>query len=77
VDQAYVVGTPDDRTGEAVHAFVVPAGDRTPDLGALATAVRAELGEECVPKTITVIPEAPLGAGGKPDKLALRARLIG
>lgn len=77
VDQAYVVAAPDDRTGEAVHAFVVPSGGRTPDLGALASSVRAELGEECVPKTITVIPEAPLGAGGKPDKRALRARLAG
>jgi fatty-acyl-CoA synthase len=76
VDQAYVVSAPDSRTGEAVHAFVVPAdGDRAPDLDALAGAVRSELGEESVPKTITVIPEAPLGAGGKPDKLALRARL--
>ncbi|WP_460518980.1 class I adenylate-forming enzyme family protein [Flindersiella endophytica] len=77
VDQAYVVGAPDEWTGEAVHAFVVPAGSRAPDLHALAAAVREELGEESVPKTITVIPEAPLGAGGKPDKLALRARLIG
>jgi hypothetical protein len=26
-----VVGAPDPKTGEAIHAFVVPAGDQAPD----------------------------------------------
>jgi long-subunit acyl-CoA synthetase (AMP-forming) len=30
VTEAYVVAEPDDATGEAVHAFVVPAADRVP-----------------------------------------------
>ncbi|GAA0318358.1 AMP-binding protein [Actinoallomurus spadix] len=75
VDQAYVVGTPDEGTGEAIHAFVVPAGDRAPDLGTLARAVRDRLGAASVPKTITVIPEAPVAASGKFDKRALLSRL--
>jgi fatty-acyl-CoA synthase len=72
IDQAYVVGAPDERTGEAVHAFVVAAAGRSPDLDALSASVRAELGEDSVPATITILTDVPLLAGGKPDKAALR-----
>lgn len=71
VDQAYVVGAPDDRRGEAVHAFVVPRAGRTPDHAALRQAVRAELGELSVPETVTELPEVPVAVSGKPDKAAL------
>lgn len=75
VDEAYVAGAPDERTGEAVHAFVVPAPGRTPDREALAALVRAELGDDNVPKTITTVPGVPVSAAGKPDKRALFAQL--
>ncbi|MFC5835151.1 class I adenylate-forming enzyme family protein [Nonomuraea insulae] len=75
VDEAYVAGAPDERTGEAVHAFVVPAPGRTPDRAALAALVRAELGDDNVPKTITTVPGVPVSAAGKPDKRALLDRL--
>ncbi|MGX1778778.1 class I adenylate-forming enzyme family protein [Nocardia brasiliensis] len=71
IDQAYVVGAPDDRRGEAVHAFVVPRPGRTPDSIALSALVRAELGESSVPQSYTVVPQAPTAASGKPDKKAL------
>lgn len=71
VDQAYVVGEPDERTGEAIHAFVVPRAGRAPDPDALSSLVHAELGPESVPTTITVIADVPLTPGGKPDKNAL------
>jgi fatty-acyl-CoA synthase len=71
VDQAYVVGSPDERTGEAIHAFVVPAGDRTPDRVALAEAIRTTLGAASVPSTITVVTDVPVAASGKVDKRAL------
>jgi fatty-acyl-CoA synthase len=74
VIDAYVTGAPDERTGEAVHAFVVPSGDRALD-GAtsaeLAALVRAQLGEDSVPQTITAVPGVPVAASGKPDKRAL------
>jgi fatty-acyl-CoA synthase len=73
VDQAYVVGAPDERTGEAAHAFVVPAAGRTPTDEALRAAVRAELGEAAEPATITVLDEVPVAPSGKPDKRALLA----
>jgi acyl-CoA synthetase (AMP-forming)/AMP-acid ligase II len=75
IDQAYVVGAPDERTGEAVHAFVVPAPGEHPDEDALRDAVAEALGPACVPKTITYLPEVPVANSGKPDKLALRASL--
>jgi acyl-CoA synthetase (AMP-forming)/AMP-acid ligase II len=75
VDQAYVIGAPDDRRGEAVHAFVVPRAGHSPEPGALRAAVRAELGELSVPETITELPEVPVAPSGKPDKAALLRRL--
>jgi len=71
VDQAYVVGAPDDQRGEAVHAFVVAGAGRALDHAALRAAVRAELGELSVPETITELPEVPVAVSGKPDKAAL------
>ncbi len=76
VDQAYVAGAPDERTGEAAHAFVVPAEGRAPDLTALRARVAAELGEASVPATVTVVREIPVTPGGKPDKKALLASFL-
>lgn len=71
VDQAYVVGAPHERRGEAVHAFVVPRDGTPLDHAGLRAAVRAELGELSVPETITELPEVPVAVSGKPDKAAL------
>lgn len=73
VDQAYVVGAPDERTGEAAHAFVVPVTGRTPAADALRAAVRDELGEGAVPATVTVLDAVPVAPSGKPDRKALLA----
>jgi fatty-acyl-CoA synthase len=74
VAQAYVVGAPDPRTGEAIHAFVVPAGDEAPDRARLLALVRAHLSANSVPRTVTVIANVPVNASGKPDKGALLGR---
>jgi acyl-CoA synthetase (AMP-forming)/AMP-acid ligase II len=71
VAEAYVAGAPDERTGEAIHAFVVATPARTPDPAALAALVRAELGESSVPRTITRVDAVPVAVSGKPDKRAL------
>jgi fatty-acyl-CoA synthase len=71
VAEAYVVGRPDEVTGEAVHAFLVPARGRVLDPGRLRRRVAARLGEAAVPATITAIDEVPLAPSGKPDKGAL------
>ncbi|MBD3135777.1 AMP-binding protein [Microbispora bryophytorum] len=74
VAEAYVTGAPDERTGEAVHAFVVPAPGATLDHAALAELVRAELGADSVPRTITTVSSVPVAPSGKPDKRALVER---
>jgi fatty-acyl-CoA synthase len=72
VDSAYVVGEPDEVTGEAVQAFVVlRASAQVPD-EELRQVVVDRLGPACVPQTFTVIDQIPLTPGGKPDKKVLR-----
>lgn len=75
VAEAYVVGAPDEETGEAVHAFVVPAPGRRPDREVLRELVRTRLGAASRPKTVTVLAEVPVAASGKPDKRLLAARI--
>ncbi|WP_433260607.1 class I adenylate-forming enzyme family protein [Actinosynnema sp. CS-041913] len=71
VAEAYVVAVPDEDTGEAVHAFVVPTAGRAPDLAALRALVTARLGAACAPARVTAIAEPPLAPSGKPDKRLL------
>ncbi|MFY1697186.1 class I adenylate-forming enzyme family protein [Solwaraspora sp. WMMA2101] len=72
VAEAYVVGRPDEQTGEAVHAFVVPTTAERPDPTALAELVADQLGEGSRPRTVTFIDAVPVGPSGKPDKRQLR-----
>ncbi|MFD0318642.1 class I adenylate-forming enzyme family protein [Streptomyces flavalbus] len=74
VREAYVVAVPDDDTGEAVHAHVVPAPGQAPHLAELRALVAAELGEATAPTRLTLLDEVPLTPAGKPDKRALAAR---
>jgi fatty-acyl-CoA synthase len=76
VAQAYVVGVPDGQTGEAVHAFVVPAGRDEPAPAELRALVRAALSANSVPAEIHLIAAVPVNAAGKPDKAALRDRTV-
>ncbi|MBU6534808.1 class I adenylate-forming enzyme family protein [Streptomyces mayonensis] len=71
VAEAHVVAVPDDDTGEAVHAFVVPAAGHVPDLAELRALVTAGLEEACAPTRLTLIEEVPLTPAGKPDKRRL------
>ncbi|KAF4408013.1 class I adenylate-forming enzyme family protein [Streptomyces lycii] len=73
VAEAYVVAVPDDSTGEAVHAFVVPTEGHTPELAELRALAAAELGEACAPTRLTLLDEVPLTPAGKPDKRRLAA----
>ncbi|GGU13309.1 class I adenylate-forming enzyme family protein [Lentzea flava] len=73
VAEAYVVAVPDDDTGEAVHAFVVPRADRVPELEELRALVTGRLGAACAPVRVTAIAEPPVAPSGKPDKRLLTA----
>lgn len=71
VAEAYVVGRPDERTGEAIHAYVVAAAGRTMAPDPLRKLIAERLGEASVPRTINAIDRVPLAPSGKPDKQAL------
>ncbi|ROO52589.1 acyl-CoA synthetase (AMP-forming)/AMP-acid ligase II [Micromonospora sp. Llam0] len=72
VAEAYVVGMPDEQSGEAVHAFVVPTTAERPDPTELGELVADRLGQASRPRTVTFIDVVPVGPSGKPDKRQLR-----
>ncbi|MGW0433379.1 class I adenylate-forming enzyme family protein [Micromonospora sp. NPDC003197] len=74
VAEAYVIGLPDDVTGEAVHAYVVPTPGHCLDAVRLRALVVEALGEAAAPQTIRPIDRVPVGPSGKPDKRALTVR---
>jgi fatty-acyl-CoA synthase len=72
VDRAAVVGVPDERWGELVVAFVVPAGDRDPDLESLAEFCRNGLSPFKVPRLWRVVDDLPMTASAKVQRAELR-----
>jgi long-chain acyl-CoA synthetase len=69
VENAAVVGFPDDILGEAVHAFVVSAdGVKEEDV---ISVCRKKLPSYKVPKKVTFLKELPLNAFGKVQKFRL------
>jgi fatty-acyl-CoA synthase len=72
IDQAYIVGSPDEHTGEAVHAFVIPHPGSTPDRSELTAMITTRLGPSSAPETITFVDDVPVSPSGKPDKRSLR-----
>ncbi|RSM48646.1 acyl-CoA synthetase [Amycolatopsis balhimycina DSM 5908] len=78
VAQVGVIGTPDDKWGEAVTAVVVLREDADDDLerltGEIQAAVRERKGPVHVPKQVIVAESLPMTGLGKPDKKALRAQ---
>jgi fatty-acyl-CoA synthase len=82
VEQVCVVGTPDDKWGEAVTAVIVLRPNAGRDDGALniltseiQSAVRDRKGPVHSPKHVVVLDSIPLTGLGKPDKRAVRAIL--
>lgn len=71
IAEAYVIAVPDDDTGEAVHAFVVPTPGHTPDAKALRKLIATHLGPGCIPARIATITAVPVAPSGKPNRSAL------
>jgi len=81
VAQVCVIGTPDEKWGEAVTAVVVLRPDAATDKDAVATmtqeiqaAVKERKGSVQAPKQVVVVDSVPVTALGKPDKKAVRAQ---
>ncbi|MFU8766042.1 MAG: AMP-binding enzyme, partial [Haliea sp.] len=80
VQQAVVIGVPDEQWGEAVKAVVVVRPGVTAD-DALAAALKQQVkeakGSVQAPKSVDFVDAIPLTPVGKPDKKAVRARYWG
>ncbi|KAA0101838.1 acyl-CoA synthetase [Mycolicibacterium sp. P1-18] len=81
VAQVCVIGTPDEKWGEAVTAVVVLRPDAATDDAAVAkmtaeiqAAVKERKGSVQSPKQVVVVDSVPVTALGKPDKKAVRAQ---
>ena len=68
-----VIGTPDDKWGEAVTAIVVTRNGAQPNADELINLVKAQKGSAHAPKHVKFVTELPMTGVGKIDKKALRA----
>ena len=74
VQQAAVIGVPDERLGEVGMAFVVARAGSTVDGDAIIAWSRDEMANYKVPRAVELVDELPLNATGKVMKEVLRER---
>ncbi|MFI6601246.1 AMP-binding protein [Nonomuraea sp. NPDC050536] len=74
LEQAAVVGRPDEVAGEAGWAYVVPRAGVTLDVEGLLAWAKANMAGYKVPRRVIVVDALPVNANGKVDKQALRER---
>ncbi len=72
VQEVAIVGLPDERWGEAPHAFVVLKAGATATAAELRDFARAHLAHFKAPKEVTFLSELPKTATGKVQKYVLR-----
>jgi acyl-CoA synthetase (AMP-forming)/AMP-acid ligase II len=77
INQAAVVGIPDERLGEVGMAFVVLAPGATTSANEIISWSRDQMANYKVPRRVEILDELPLNATGKVEKLALRERAVG
>jgi acyl-CoA synthetase (AMP-forming)/AMP-acid ligase II len=77
IGQAAVIGVPDERWGEVVHAVVVAAPGAEIDSADVLLFCRERLADYKRPRTLEVRPDLPMSATGKVLKRALRDTLPG
>ncbi|MFD0686481.1 AMP-binding protein [Actinomadura fibrosa] len=74
VAQAAVIGVPDDATGEAGWAYVVPPPGTEPDPDAIIAWARGNMSNYKVPRRVILVDALPVNANGKIDKPSLHTR---
>jgi len=74
VHEVAVVGVPDERFGQRLAAFVVPADGHEPDADELKAHVKRTLAGYKVPRDVVFLPELPRNATGKVLKRELAPR---
>jgi acyl-CoA synthetase (AMP-forming)/AMP-acid ligase II len=68
-----VIGVPDDKWGEAVHAVIVTRPGVSVGADELATFVKNKKGAVQAPKSVDFVDAIPVTTVGKTDKKVLRA----
>lgn len=76
VAECVVFGIPDEQWGETVAVAVVPAPGTEPTLAALRDHVHTELDATAAPRDLLLLDELPLLGPGKPDRTAIRRRVL-
>jgi acyl-CoA synthetase (AMP-forming)/AMP-acid ligase II len=74
VQQAAVIGIPDERLGEVGMAFVVPRPGAEVDSEAVIAWSRDQMANYKVPRVVALVDELPVNATGKVEKNVLRER---
>ncbi len=74
VAEVAVVGSPDDRTGERVKAYVVPEAGAMPGLVDIQTWCRERLARYKCPVEVELVASLPVGLAGKVLRRGLRSR---
>ncbi|MFD2415742.1 amino acid adenylation domain-containing protein [Amycolatopsis pigmentata] len=77
IAQATVVAREDRPGDRLLAAYLVPAGDRTPDANDLRRSVAESLPDYMVPTAMVFLTEMPLNSSGKIDRAALPAPVLG
>src|SRR6266852_2341412 len=77
VQEVAIVGMPDERWGEAPHAFVVLRAGCSATEGELREYARERMAHFKCPKTVRFVPELPKTATGKIQKYVLRGKRPG
>jgi acyl-CoA synthetase (AMP-forming)/AMP-acid ligase II len=75
VQQAAVIGIPDERLGEVGMAFVVPQPGAAVTADEIIEWSREQMANYKVPRAVEIIDELPLNATGKVEKNVLRDRV--
>ena len=76
VAEAAVIGLPDEKFGEEVHAVVAPKPGETIDPDELIAFVKERVAAYKYPRTIQVVAELPKGATGKIMKKDIKASML-
>jgi len=74
VARAAVIGVADARLGEVARAYIVPAADAALDEQAIISWAREHMANYKVPRSVSLVSELPMNAGGKVLKNELRER---
>ncbi|MBY6139427.1 AMP-binding protein [Leisingera daeponensis] len=76
IADAQVFGVPDEKFGEQVCAWIVPAPGAGLDEEAVLSHCRGQIAHFKIPQYVRIVPELPMTATGKPQKFKMREIMV-